>query len=57
MEALSQNHSLPKSLRPSAIAIPSLSVQLPHIQPTKVIFVKDKLLDVFVFPPVSVALV
>jgi hypothetical protein len=57
MDALSQNDSPPKSLRPSGKAIPSLSVQLPHIQPTTVLFIKDKLLGVFVFPPVSIALV
>jgi hypothetical protein len=47
----------PKSLRTSVKAIPSLWVQLPDIQPTKVLFVKDKLPDWSVFPPVSVALV
>jgi hypothetical protein len=54
---LSQNDSPPKSLRPSAKAIPSLWVQLPDIQPNKVLFVKDKLPDGSVFPPVSIALV
>jgi hypothetical protein len=38
-------------------AIPSLWVQLSDIQPTKVLFVKDKLPDGSVFPPVSIALV
>jgi hypothetical protein len=57
MEALSQNDSPSKSLRPSAKAIPSLWVQLPDIQPTKVLFIKDKLPDRSVFPPVSIALV
>jgi hypothetical protein len=57
MEALSQNYSPPKSLRPSAKAIPSLWVQLPDIQPAKALFVKDKLPDGSMFPPVSIALV
>jgi hypothetical protein len=42
---------------PSAKAIPSLWVKLPYIQPTKVLFVKDKLPDGSVFSPVSIALV
>jgi hypothetical protein len=43
-----------KSQRPSAKAIPSLSVQLPDIHPTKIL-IKDKLPNRFMFPPVTVA--
>jgi hypothetical protein len=56
MEALSENDSPPKSLRPSDKAIPSLWVQLPDIQPTKALFIKDNFPDGSVFPPVSIAL-
>jgi hypothetical protein len=44
-----------KSQRPSAKAIPSLSVKLPDIHPTKVLLIKDKFPNRFMFPPVTVA--
>jgi hypothetical protein len=43
-----------KSQKPWAKAIPSLWVQLPDIHPIKVLFVKDKLPEEFIFPPVAV---
>jgi hypothetical protein len=49
MEAISQNDPPPKSQCPSAKAILSLWVQLPDILQTKVLFVKDKLPDKFIF--------
>jgi hypothetical protein len=51
MEALCQNGSK----LPLAKVISSLWVQLPDILPTKVLFVKDKLPGVFMFPPVATA--
>jgi hypothetical protein len=50
MGVLSQNDSLQ---RPSAKAI--LWVKLPDIDPTKVLFVQDKLPDEFIFPPAAIA--
>jgi hypothetical protein len=44
-----------KSQRSSSKLIPTLGVQLPDIHPTKVLFVKDKLPDGFMFPPVVTA--
>jgi hypothetical protein len=43
---------LPKSQSPTAI--PSLWVQLLDIHPPKVLFVKDKLPDGLIFPPVTI---
>jgi hypothetical protein len=57
MEALGQNDCFPKLKRPSGKAIPSLWVQLPDINSTLVLFVKDTLPDVFLFPPLAIALV
>jgi hypothetical protein len=55
MEAFSQNYSPQKSNRPLAKAIPSLWVQLPDIRATEVLFVKDKLPEEFMFPPLATA--
>jgi hypothetical protein len=54
IEALSQN-DYPKSQRPSDKAIPSLCFQVLEIHPTKVLFIKDKFPDGFMFPPVTIA--
>jgi hypothetical protein len=54
MEALRHIILTPKSQRPSAKTIPSLWVQLSDIHPKQVLFLKDKLPDGFIFPPVKI---